>query len=311
MENLLFILAPATVAVAFVGLGVAAYTYFGAERTASERIADLTGGPEEGIRPRNKQLAVFAQQAAKLAVQDEEQASALRKRLMQAGYRERNAVEVYSALRTVAALGLAGLFVVMYLIASKENSLLALMLCGLGGATAGYYVPSLWVTNSLQKRQSELMQAFPDALDLLVSCVEAGLGIDAAFRRVADEMANSAPLLSREFQIVNHEVGAGVSRADALHRLAERTGLEDLQQLVNVLVQAERFGTSVARSLRVHSELTRTRRMQRAEEKAAQVSPKMTIIMIVFILPCLIVVLIGPAVINVKNILMPSMNGGG
>jgi tight adherence protein C len=122
-------------------------------------------------------------------------------------------------------------------------------------------------------------------------------------------MDTSGPALAREFQLVNAEVSAGMTRAEALHRLSDRTGVEDINQLVSVLVQAERFGTSVARSLRVHSELVRTRRMQRAEEKAAQVSPKLTIVMIVCILPCLIVVLIGPAVINVKNILLPRIEG--
>lgn len=303
-------IAPFVVAVAVVGLGVAAYSFFNPDRTASDRLAELTGGPEASIKPRNKQLAAIAQQAAKLAVQDEEQANALRKRLMQAGYRERNAVEVYSAMRTALALGGAVLSVVLYLLLTGKSSLPYLMLFGLGGAAAGYYLPAIWVYNEMQKRQAELLKAFPDALDLLVSCVEAGLGLDAAFRRVAEEMLNSAPMLSREFQLVNHEVGAGMPRPEALQRLGERTGVEEITQLVSVLVQAERFGTSVARSLRVHAELVRTRRMQRAEEKAAQVSPKLTIIMIVCILPCLIIVLIGPAAINVKNILMPTMQEG-
>lgn len=303
----IMIAAPLVVAAAVAGMGFAAYTFFSPERTAADRIAELTGGPEERIKPRNKQLAAIAQQAAKLAVSDEEEASALRKRLMQAGFRERNAVEVFSALRTVGALGLAFLSVGVYLLLASKSSFPYLLLCGLGGAAAGYYAPALYVTNELQKRQAVLLKAFPDALDLLVSCVEAGLGLDAAFRRVAEELDNSAPLLSREFQLVNHEVGAGMPRAEALHRLAERTGVEEITQLVSVLVQAERFGTSVARSLRVHADLVRTRRMQRAEEKAAQVSPKLTIIMILCILPCLIIVLIGPALINVAKVLMPTM----
>lgn len=310
MNSPMLIAAPFVVAVAVVGFGFAAYQFFTPDRSAADRIAELTGGADEGIKPRNKQLAAIAQQAARLAVSDEEQASALRKWLLQAGYRERNAVEVYSALRTVGALVGAFLFVALYLLITSKSTLLYLMGSGLFGAAAGYYLPTIWVTNALQKRQTELLQSFPDALDLLVSCVEAGLGVDAAFRRVAEEMASSAPLLSREFQVVNHEVGTGVPRAEALHRLGERTGIDEISQLVSVLVQAERFGTSVARSLRIHSELTRTRRMQRAEEKAAQVSPKLTIIMIISILPCLIIVLIGPAVINVKNVLMPTMSEG-
>jgi tight adherence protein C len=159
-----------------------------------------------------------------------------------------------------------------------------------------------WVDNVIQKRQSELLKSFPDALDLLVSCVEAGLGLDIAFRRVADELSFSAPDLARELQMVTAEVATGVPRADALRHLADRTGLDEILSLVNVLVQAERFGTSVGRALRVHSEHVRTRRMQKAEEKAAQVSPKLTIIMILFILPCLMVVLMAPALLRVKNL---------
>lgn len=307
MGSLLMLAAPLVVAIAVVAMGMAAYSFLTPDRSASDRIAQLTGGPDEAVRPRNQRLAQFAQQAAKLAIQDEEQITALRKRLLQAGYREKNAAEVYSALRTVGALVGAVIGVLLYYLVAKNSSLPTLIFFSLAGTAAGYYVPAIWVHNSLQKRQTELLRAFPDALDLLVSCVEAGLGLDAAFRRVAEEMASSAELLSREFQLVNHEVSAGITRAEAMHRLADRTGVEEIHQLVSVLVQAERFGTSVARSLRVHSELVRTRRMQRAEEKAAQVSPKLTIVMIVCILPCLIVVLIGPAVINVKNILMPTI----
>lgn len=301
------VIAAVILALAVVGVAWGLYQLVFPDRTAADRIAALTGGVEEGRpKPRAVELGTLAKQAAKLGVQDEEHASALRRRLMQAGYRERNSVEVYSALR--AGLALVGALI-GFLVIPKSS--LALMLLGaLGGATIGYYGPAIWVSNKLQNRQSDLLKAFPDALDLLVSCVEAGLGLDAAFRRVADEMGSSAPELSKEFQVVTNEVNAGVPRAEALHRLGERTGLEEITSLVNVLVQAERFGTSVARSLRVHSEMVRTKRMQRAEEKAAQVSPKLTVAMIIFILPCLLIILLGPALINVKNVLLPTMASG-
>ena len=120
-------------------------------------------------------------------------------------------------------------------------------------------------------------------------------------------METAAPLLCSELKQVNAEVSGGVPRVEALHRLSERTGLNEISALVNVLIQAERFGTPVARSLRVHSEMVRTRRMQRAEEAAAKISPKLTVAMIVFMLPCLIIVLIGPAVVNVVNNLLPAL----
>lgn len=304
----LMALAAVAAALAVGAVAFALYQLLFPDRTAAERIAAITGGPDDALRPRMQasRLETIAKSAAKAAVQDEEHASALRKRLIQAGYRSRNNVELYSATRALLAFGGAVLgFVVI-----PKTSLPMMLLGALGGATLGYYGPALWVSNQLARRQQNLLKAFPDSLDLLVSCVEAGLALDAAFRRVADEMANSAPDLAKEFQTVTHEVNAGVPRAEALHRLGERTGVEEIQSLVNVLVQAERFGTSVARSLRLHSEMVRTRRMQRAEEKAAQVSPKLTVAMILFILPCLLIVLLGPALINVKNVLMPTMQTG-
>jgi len=300
------LVAPAVAAVAVGVMGYGVYSLVAPQRTAGDRLAELTGGAGEAARAQTKKIANFAKQAAKVSSQSEEEIGALRKRLMQAGFRERNAVEVYSAVRTVGALVGA---LLAFLLAAKL-SLVWMLVCALLGATVGYFGPSLYITNTLQRRQTVLLRAFPDSLDLLVSCVEAGLGLDAAFRRVSDEMETSAPDLAREYQMVTHEVNAGMPRAEALHRLGDRTGLDEIVSLVNVLVQAERFGTSVARSLRVHSDLVRTRRMQRAEEKAAQVSPKMTVAMILFILPCLIVLLIGPAVINVKNIILPTMQGG-
>ena len=171
------------------------------------------------------------------------------------------------------------------------------------GATFGYYLPAIWVANVTNKRKRRLLSAFPDALDLLVSCVEAGLGLDAAFRRVAVEMETAAPELAREFQLVTHEISAGVPRVEALRHLERRTGLDEIRSLVNMLAQAERFGTSIARGLRVHSRMTRQKRMSRAEEEAARVSPKLTVVMILFLLPVLGMVLVGPALINVYEVL--------
>lgn len=302
------LIAVAAVVIAAGGVGGALWVLVNPQRTAADRLSEMGGPSMEGSSTiRSQRLQSLTNTAARLAVSDEEQLASLRKRLLQAGYRDRSAVEIYSALRTVGAIVLA--IAVFPFVATKGP--LWIVASSLVGASVGYYLPAIWVTNTLQKRQTELLNAFPDALDLLVSCVEAGLGVDAAFRRVAEEMESAAPELARELQLVTVEVNAGVARSEALRHLADRTGLEDINSLVNVLVQAERFGTSVSRALRVHSEHVRVRRMQRAEEKAAQVSPKLTVAMILFILPCLVVILIGPAFINVKNILLPTMNGGG
>ena len=139
--------------------------------------------------------------------------------------------------------------------------------------------------------------------------MEAGLGIDAAFRKVAEEIAVASPILAVELLGVVHEVAAGLPRSRALRHLYQRTGLDDVASLVNVLIQAERFGTPIANALRGHSRAARVRRMQRAEAAAARLSPYMTLAMIFFILPCLIVILVGPAIVNVRQVLFPTLHG--
>ncbi len=307
---------------AVLGLGYTTWQFINPERTAGERLAEFTGGTDRDNLP--TRLNTITRQAAQLARGSESEIAQTRRWLSQAGIRQRNAVELYSASRTLGLVfgGLVG-FLLAFLILSKSapdpgaaeavvtvtqrlrdvSKYLGGLLVG---AAIGYYGPYLYIVNAVQKRKERILSAFPDSLDLLVSAVEAGLGLDAGFRRVADEMELASPDLSLELQLVNHEVTAGVPRVDALRHLEERVGLDDVTSLVNVLVQAERFGSSVARALRVHSEHIRIRRMQRAETKAAQVSPKLTVVMILFILPTLLLVLLGPAAIKMKNILLPT-----
>lgn len=279
------------------------------ERTARDRVADLTRGPrqlEDSLVAKEVEVNRVASNLSALAAPSgEDEANEARRRLNQAGYRSRTNLEVYSSIR--AALALTVPLVLWAFL--PEMRLAYLLFFLMLAATAGYYLPALWLNHRIEKRQEALMKPFPDALDLLVSSVEAGLGLDAAFRRVAEEMEGAAPELARELQAVNHEVAAGIPRVEALRHLDARTGLHEVNSLVNVLMQAERFGTSVARALRVHSELVRKKRMLAAEENAAQISPKLTVAMILFILPSLFVVLAGPAVINVINTLLPAMAG--
>lgn len=284
-------------------------TLLNPERTARDRVADLTStrraGPDLLIQPAAQATGVTGRVGALARPKDEEEANLERRRLMQAGYRSRNNLELYSAIRAALALALPlALWAVL-----PQVQLVYLAFFLMMGATAGYYIPSLVVSNSLQKRKEELLKPFPDALDLLVSSVEAGLGLDAAFRRVSIEMESAAPLLAQELQSVNNEVAAGVPRLEALRKLDHRTGLDEVNALVNVLMQADRFGTSVAKSLRVHAELVRKKRMLAAEESAARISPKLTVAMILFILPGLIIVLAGPAFINIVRNLIPVMEG--
>ena len=166
-------------------------------------------------------------------------------------------------------------------------------------ALVGYMIPEGWLLWRIHARQRRLRHAIPDALDLLVICVEAGLGLDHALLRVAEELQMTHPDLSEELQHVNAEMRLGKNRADALRELARRTGLDDVKGLVAMLVQTERFGTSIAQSLRVYSDDLRLKRRQRAEEAAAKISVKMVPVLVFFIFPALMVVILGPAAIAI------------
>lgn len=280
-----------------IGFGVfAAYSFMNPSRTASDRLAEFTGIRDEDLNadPAMKQLA---ERLAGLAAQSGEDADYLRRSLVHAGYRKKHAAELFSSVRVMLALSLPVL-VSSFLISQPPFKMAAGVLFA---ALIGYQLPQSWLTGQVEARQKTLMKPFPDALDLMVVSVEAGLGLDAAFRRVAAELDTVAPELAAEFRLVNNETGAGVARVDALRHLYDRTGLDGIKSLVNMLVQAERFGTSIARSLRIHANITREKRMAKAEEEAAKVSPKLTVVMIIFLMPCLFIVIMGPAAINIKR----------
>jgi tight adherence protein C len=156
-------------------------------------------------------------------------------------------------------------------------------------------------------RQEKILVGFPDALDLMVVCVEAGLGLDAAINRVGEEMKVSNALLSEEFRLLGLELRAGKTRRDALKNLGLRTGLEEVKSLMTLLIQTDKFGTSIAQALRVHSDSMRTKRYQRAEEMAAKLPVKLVFPLILFIFPALFVVIVGPAVIKIFRVLLPSL----
>jgi tight adherence protein C len=170
-----------------------------------------------------------------------------------------------------------------------------------GGLLVGYVIPDFWLTWQVRRRQRRLRRALPDALDLLVICVEAGLGLDQAIMKVSQDLRITHKELSDEFQLVNLEMRVGKTRIEALHELARRTGLDDIKSLVAMLVQTERFGTSIAQSLRVYSDDMRVRRRQRAEEMSAKTSVKMVPVLVFFIFPALMVVILGPGVITIMK----------
>jgi tight adherence protein C len=230
-----------------------------------------------------------------------EELSRAKLNLVRAGLRGPNALEIFLGLKLFFAPLLTIAF--LELNANLTNPMefpvdvvLAIWICGFT-----FFAPNIWLNSKIKERQMALERALPDAMDLLVTCVEAGLGMDAAMSRVAQELKLSSPLLGEELQHTFLEVQAGVTRADSFRRLAERTGVEDLRSLSAMLIQTELFGTSVARALRIHSEGMRVKRMQQAEEKAAMVSVKMTIPLVICILPSLIAVVMGPAIVMITE----------
>ncbi|HSB20849.1 MAG TPA: type II secretion system F family protein [Anaeromyxobacteraceae bacterium] len=231
----------------------------------------------------------------------------LSSQLARAGFRGPHAASIFLGSRMAGALSGLGIFVAVA--ANRAEPIPAGPSLGVILFAAGYYLPAWWLSRRTARRQAEIERGLPDAIDLLVTCVEAGLGLDAAMQRVADEVGLAYPVLSQELQLNFLEVNAGIPRVEAFRRLAERTGVVELKSLAATLNQTEIFGTSVAGALRVQADGMRIRRMQRAEERAATVSVKLTIPLVLFILPSLFAVVLGPAVVNVAKALLPTLGG--
>lgn len=233
--------------------------------------------------------------------------SVLRTRFMNAGFRHAHAPVIYFGAKTLLATAAPILLWLILVIFTVKLTTYPMLLCLLVAAAVGFYLPNLILSKIIALRKREIFESFPDALDLLTVCIEAGLAMDAAIARVAQEMAGSTPVISEEFHIVTLELRAGSSKEKALRNLAMRTGVEDVDTLVAMLIQAERFGTSIADSLRVHSESLRTKRRQLAEECAAKIALKLLFPLIFCIFPALLLVLLGPAVIQIYRTLLPAL----
>lgn len=235
--------------------------------------------------------------------------SPVRTRFINAGWRAPSTPGLFYAAKTALVL-LLPLVVFLYLSSRAGGAGDNKMLWLVASAALGYYLPNVVLNHVLKKRQRDIFESFPDALDLMTVCVEAGLAMDAALARVANEIGLKSLVLAEELQLVTLELRAGSAKEKALRNLALRTGVEDVDALVTLLIQADRFGTSIADSLRVQSDVLRTKRRQRAEEHAAKISLKLLFPLIFFIFPSLFVVLLGPAVLNIYRNLLPSISGG-
>lgn len=294
-------LASAGVVVALV------YAFSPGEASIATRLARLAGiaapvqtEPKFADRQKERVRDTLANVGKILPPASTEKSTRTQLLMSRAGYRS---PEALLAMRGVKLIFPIAALAAVYLFGLQRINAFLLPILALA---LGYLIPDMWLTWRVSARQRRLRRALPDALDLLVICVEAGLGLDQALMKVSQDMKIAHPELSEELQFVNLEMRVGKTRIDALRELARRTGLDDIKALVAMLIQTERFGTSIAQSLRVYSDDMRIKRRQRAEEMAAKTSVKMVPPLVFFIFPALMVVILGPAVITLMRQLGPA-----
>jgi tight adherence protein C len=227
----------------------------------------------------------------------------LKRRLIQGGMRTNSAPVTFTFVRLAMPIGL-GVLAFFYCVSLfPEWSITAKLITGVVGAALGWLLPTIYLTNAVQKRQKILMRALPDALDLMVICVESGMSIEAAFNKVSEEMAESAPLMAEEIGMTAAELAYLGDRRAAYENLAERTGLPTFRSLTTTLLQSEKYGTPIATGLRVIAQENRDQRLNAAEKKAAALPAQLTVPMIIFFLPVLFIVIAGPAGIQVSQLM--------
>lgn len=309
------------VVVALIALSVAAAVALlmeflpnrsGAVTRRLEELQEGVYGTPEILRRRRRQeqaerLTGIIQSLGEKVESSRRDLPALRLRLIQAGYPNASSVATYLGVRLGLPIVL-GLGVLMLLPTMGQPWAIA-VLGAIWVAAIAYVLPNFYVGARIKRRQKQMQKALPDALDLLVVCVEAGLGLNQALVRVSEEIDRVSPVLSEQIALVNLEIRAGTPRDDAFRHLGDRTGMQDIKSLMAMLIQTDRFGTSIATALRVHADTLRTKRRQRAEEAAAKTTIKLVFPLVLFIFPALFVVILGPALIQIFEAL--SQFGGG
>lgn len=240
-----------------------------------------------------------------LEPQDEAEYSAVRLKLLQAGYRSKQAVRTYHFAQFALGLGLMAIGLVVWLYmrsqgeVSTQNTVLTLLMPGV----IGYMAPKYWVTRRVAERQEEITNGFPDALDMMLVCVEAGQSLDQSILRVSGEIRAGFPALADEFTMVSQEMKAGKDKTQVLRDMSERAGVQDVASFVTVLIQSQTFGTSIADALRVYASEMRDKRVMRAEEKANKLPTKMTLATMMLTVPPLLIILIGPSIYDIAILL--------
>jgi len=309
-QQLLFLLVVFVVVVGIVLAGVALF----APAALRDRLRAFRATPAQPEADEGGQWIERVARAAlpltKLSLPEEGwERSPLRTKFINAGWRQASAPTLYFAAKTVLSLGIPALLAILMATAQGgvlRNGFLAVLF---SGAAAGYYLPNIVLSRTAKRRRREIFENIPDALDLLTVCVEAGLSMERGLTKVAAEVHVKSIVLAQELQLVLMEMRAGFSKEKALRNFALRTGVEDVDTLVAMLIQSERFGTSMGDSLRVHSENLRQKRSLVAEEAAAKVALKLMFPLIFCIFPTLLVVLMGPAAIHMSHEVLPMMSG--
>lgn len=280
------------------------------------RIYDRVGGMTEAtvetevvsVKPKDVVVRVFEQIGEQVPLAQGDQ-TATKRDLVRAGFRSDGAIKIFFGIKVTFCIVMFFFALLMHRHVTDNPILRIVFLVAATGL--GYYAPGLWLENLVKKRQTKLRLSLPDALDMMVISVEAGLGLDQALQHVAREIEESHPDLSDEMGLVGLEMRAGSRRSEALRSLADRTGEEELRKLVAILVQTDRFGTSMGDSLRTHSDFMRLRRKQEAEERAAKVGVKLVFPIFLFILPSMMIVAAGPAMLKLFQELFPLMKSFG
>ena len=282
-----------------VVVGLVALRFLPSQAMAIDRrLAELTSTEPEQERRKFKAVMGVVKRLGERAPRSIKELSTLRQRLLQAGFRRDEALTIFFGIRIAFAFSL-------FLLFSTPILMRPSLILALGGLGLGYLLPGMVLARLAKRRAHRIRLSLADALDLMVVSVEAGLGLDQALQRVGAELASTYPALSDELRLVTLELRAGKARAEALRNLGQRSGVDDLNSLMTMLIQTDKFGTSVAQSLRVYSETLRTKRRQRAEEAAAKTGVKMVFPLVFCIFPAIWVVTIGPAAIKFMTVLFP------
>lgn len=306
-------------AVVFAGALVALLVFV--PRNLERRLQQAGGGtvalgngntPADGAAAWVAKFVEISKPISKLSLPKEGwEESPFRVRLMNAGWRTPNAASIYFAAKTILAIILPTVLLPVLIGTRLAGNRYTLAMILVLVAAIGYYLPNVVLSRRIASRQRVIFEDFPDALDLLTVCVEAGLSLDAALMKVCEELKFRSPVVAGELDLMLLEMRSGFTKEVALRNLALRTGVEDIESFCAMLIQADRFGTSIGDSLRVLSDMLRTRRRMRAEECAAKIALKLLFPLIFCIFPALLMVLLGPAFIHIYRVLLPTFAGTG